>query len=196
MEKLNKTVKIGCLIYGLYGLMSWLEIGTFVPPIPLKPILFFVFLIAFVVNIQRFDSKLLNGFVLSWLITLVFVGQYLVEMLFSYKGIYFYLNSIEPYAFLLSVTSFIVLVLVFLRKMNYRPIYILIFSFMLILFIVLLLFTDIKNLYEWSTVVIALMFLVFNRNKNDLNKNFQKVQIILIGVGTINGLEQLAFMLQ
>ncbi len=196
MEILNKTIKIGCLIYGLYGLISWLEIGTFIPPIPLKPILFFAFLIAFVVNIHRFDSKLLNGLVLTWLITLIFVGQYLVETFFNYKGIYFYMNSIEPYAFLLSVFSFLIFTLVFLYKMKYPPLKILLFSFTLLLFLLLLLLTDIQYLYEWCTVVIAFMFFVFNKNKNDLSEHFQKVQIVLIGVGIINGLEQLAFLLQ
>src|SRR5690554_8204292 len=110
MEALRKTVIVGCLIYGLYGLMSLLQLGTFIPPLPIKPFLFSTFLIPYVMVSQKAFSPLLRISLLVWMTTLIFVGQYFVEFVFDHTTVDLYLNTVEPVALRRSVAALIALV--------------------------------------------------------------------------------------
>lgn len=196
MEKLSKTVSISCLIYGLYGLVSWLDVGAFVPPIPLKPFLFVAFLLAFVFSIRQNIFTSLNISFLLWLVTLVFVGQYLVETFFDFEFVHLYMNSIEPFILLGSIFAFIVFVFNFSRKIGSSSIRIFILLLLSILIFTFILLIGKHFVYDWGIAIITLLFFIFNRNNTSLSENTQKIQIILNGVAILNVLEQLAFLLQ
>lgn len=196
MEKLNKTVTIGCLIYGLYGLISWLNVGAFVPPIPLKPFLFLAFLVAFIIINKQNNFTSLNIFFLVWLTTLIFVGQYLAETFFDFESVQFYMNVIEPFVLLGSILAFIVFVFIFSRKIGYSPIIIVVLLILTVSIFLFILLIGKQFVYDWGIAIVALLFFVFNRNKDSLSENHQKIQVVLSGVAVINVLEQLAFLLQ
>lgn len=196
MEKLRKTVIIGCLIYGLYGLISWLDVGVFVPPIPLKPFLFATFFVFFVYDDYQGHLTVLNISFLIWLATLVFIGQYLVETFFDYNTVDLYINTIEPYILLGSMISFIVFVSILSKRFEYPYILTLILSTLAILILLSVILIGKQAFYDWGIAVVALLFFIFNWNKDHLNENYQKMQMVLNGVAIINVLEKLAFMLQ
>src|SRR5690554_2394176 len=122
MEALRKTVVIGCLVYGLYGLVSLFDLGTFIPPIPFKPFLFSIFLIAYVSVSRKDFSPLLRISLLVWMMSLIFVGQYFVEFFFDYEMVDFYINNVEPFVLMGAISAFIAMVYKLVGEIGHRSI--------------------------------------------------------------------------
>ncbi len=65
--QLGKIVSVACLTYIVYGITSAFQLGTFLPPIPLKPFMFLFFVIVGLVFAVRTRAKLLSYVLLSWM---------------------------------------------------------------------------------------------------------------------------------
>src|SRR5690554_5758828 len=179
MEILRKTVIIGCLIYGVYGIVSLIQLGQFIPPIPIKPFVFAAFLIVYV-SVSRQDfSPLLRISFLIWMMSLIFVGQYFVEILFDYSTVDFYLNNVEPFVLMGSIAAFIALVYKLVGELRYQSFkyYLLIVISALIIPITILIKDQI--IFDYGIILIAFLFFIFERMKK-LADTEEKVEKILM----------------
>jgi hypothetical protein len=197
MEALRKTVLVGCLIYGLYGLMSLFLLGTFIPPLPIKPFIFAAFLIAYVLVSRQDFSPLLRISLLVWMVTLIFVGQYFVEFFFDYQTVDFYINNVEPFVLMGSISAFVALVYKLVGEIGYRSIkYYLPIVISAALIPLTILFKD-QIVFDWGMVLVVFLFFVFERtNKGSLTEDkYEKILNVLNGVAVITIIERITYLL-
>jgi hypothetical protein len=197
MEALRKTVIIGCLIYGLYALVSLFDLGTFIPPIPIKPFVFAAFLIAYV-SVSRQDySPLLRIGLLIWMMTLIFVGQYFVEIFFDYDMVDFYVNNVEPFVLMGSVAAFIAMTYKLVGELGYRSIkYYLPIVISAALIPLTIIFKD-QIVFDWGMVIVAFFFFVFERTNKVVvtDDKYEKIFYVLNGVAVITIIERITYLL-
>ncbi|PWH86793.1 hypothetical protein [Brumimicrobium oceani] len=197
MEALRKSVIIGSLIYGLYGLVSLFDLGTFIPPIPLKPFLFAAFLIAYV-SVSRNDfSPLLRISLLVWMVSLIFVGQYFVEIFFDYEMVDFYINNVEPFVLMGAIAAFIALTYMLVLEMGYRSTK---FYLPLIISSAIIPLTIILKdqiVFDWGMILVAILFFIFERlGKNEeREEKYEKILLVLNGVAVITIIERITYIL-
>ena len=197
MEALKKTVIIGCLVYGLYGLVSLIDLGVFIPPLPVKPFLFAAFLIAYVSVSRKDFSPLLRISMLVWMMTLIFVGQYFVETFFDYTTVDTYLNNVEPVILMGSIAAFIALVYKLVSEMGYTSVkYYLPIVISAALIPLTILFKD-QIVFDWGIIVIAFVFFLFERLKkeNSTEEMHEKILYVLYGVAAITVIERVTYLL-
>lgn len=197
MEALRKTVSIGCLIYGIYGLVSLFDLGTFIPPIPIKPFIFAAFLIAYVLVSRQDFSPLLRISLLIWMMSLIFVGQYFVEIFFDYETVNFYINNVEPFVLMGSIAAFIGMIYKLVGEMGYRS-----FKFYSPIIIsagiipLTILFKD-QIVFDWGMIIIALLFFIFDRTKSttEIEEKYEKILYVLYGVSVVTAIERITYLL-
>ena len=95
MEQLRKVVVLGCLTYLLYGLISWFQLGVFLPPLPVKPFLFIGFAIFGLYNAIKSGIKTLDVSFYVWLIFISVINQSFLELLLSTPQIMTFQDLIE-----------------------------------------------------------------------------------------------------
>lgn len=196
MEKLRKVVIITCLIYFLYGLTSWFELGVFVLPFPIKPFLFISFLVGYLSFLDYKKFSLLNLSLIIWLFLSAFIGQHIVETFFSHNTISVYLNTIEPYFFYGANLFFILFIFFLIKDVGYS-----LFQTLALIFCVVamafLSFVIVNNRSLLSLGIVFISFILFVFNYFDkkiiLNVEHQKVLLILYGVGIINCMEEMVY---
>nr|WP_299206173.1 hypothetical protein [uncultured Brumimicrobium sp.] len=197
MEALRKTVIVGCLIYGLYGLMSLLQLGTFIPPLPIKPFLFATFLITYVMVSQKDFSPLLRISLLVWMTTLIFVGQYFVEFFFDHTTVDLYLNNVEPVVLMGSVAAFIALVYKLIREMGYKSMqYYLPLIISLAIIPLTILFKD-QFAFDWGIIIVAFLLFLFERLKkaSSTEEIHEKILFVIYGVAVITVIERMTYLI-
>ncbi len=197
MEALRKTVIVACLIYGLYGLVSLFDLGTFIPPIPLKPFIFAAFLIAYVSVSRKDFSPLLRISLLVWMMTLIFVGQYFVEVFFDYETIDFYLNNVEPFVLMGSITAFIALSYKLVEELAYRSFkYYLPIVISAVLIPLTILLKD-QIVFDWGMIIIAFLFFIIERTDKAgaTEEKYEKIFYVLYGVAAITIIERITYLI-
>lgn len=197
MEALRKTVIIGCLVYGLYGLISLFDLGVFIPPLPIKPFLFAIYLIVYVSVSRKDFSPLLRISLLVWMMTLIFVGQYFVEIFFDYATVDMYLNSVEPVILMGSITAYIALVYKMVGEMGYTAIkYYLPIVISAALIPLTIVFKD-QIVFDLGIITVAFMFFLFERLKKggDTEDMHEKILYVLYGVAAITIIERVTYLL-
>lgn len=196
MEALRKTITIGCLIYGLYGLISLFDLGTFIPPLPVKPFLFAAFLIAYV-SVSRQDfSPLLRISLLVWMMALIFVGQYFVEVFFDYEMTDFYLNNVEPFVLMGSIAAFIAMNYKLVGEMGYRSLkYYLPIIISAAIIPLTIVFKD-QLVFDWGMITLAFLFFIFERTSkvNNREEKNEKILYVLYGVSVITIIERITYL--
>lgn len=95
METIRKVSNISVLIYFLYGIISWINLGEFIPPFPLFPLIVVVFIVAFIFKQQKKDSFYYLH--LLFLLTFLFIDTRLIESFLNYNIISFFNHNIIPY---------------------------------------------------------------------------------------------------
>lgn len=197
MEVLRKTVIISCLIYGLYGLLSLLNLGVFIPPLPIKPLLYILFLLVYIA-VSRYDySPLLRIALLIWMTSLVFVGQYFVELIFDYTTVDFYLNNVEPFVLMGSIAAFILLVYKLASEMGYTSLkYYLLISIAAALIPLTILVKD-RIVFDWGISAVAFLFYLFEwfRKEVEMEEMHEKILFVLYGVAIITVIERVTYLL-
>ncbi|RFC53239.1 hypothetical protein [Brumimicrobium aurantiacum] len=195
MERLQKIVTLSCLIYTLYGLSSFFQLGTFVPPIPLKPFLFLTFLIAYLVSSSFKEFNLLKIFTSFWLLSLIFVGQYFVEVFFDYQTVECYLRNVEPLVLIGSVLGFISVIF----KLSYT-IGLGFFKSAIPVLGIVLLFSFSPNLddhlvYDFVIIAFAFIFYLYDcLNQVGIVETKQKEIILLLqGVAVLTFIERMTY---
>lgn len=197
MEALRKTVIIGCLIYGLYGLVSLFDLGTFIPPLPIKPFLFAAFLIAYV-SVSREDfSPLLRISLLVWMMTLIFVGQYFVEIFFDYATVENYINNVEPFVLMGSITGFIAMTYKLVGELEYRSFKYYLPVVISAALIPLTIYVKDQIIFDWGMVIVAFLFFLFERVEKTgaTEDKYEKIFFVLYGVAVITIIERITYLI-
>ncbi|WP_107037839.1 hypothetical protein [Brumimicrobium mesophilum] len=197
MEVLRKITIIGCLVYGLYGLVSFLDLGTFVPPIPLKPYIFMAFLIGYVTVSRQDFSPLLRISLLVWMMALIFVGQYFVETFFDYETVDFYLNNVEPFVLMGSIAGFVAMVYKLVGELAYRSIkYYLPIGVSTAIIPLTVIFKN-QIVFDWGMVIVALLLFTFERMKTttEIEEKYEKIFYVLYGVSVVTIIERMTYIL-
>lgn len=193
MEQLRKVVAAGCLTYVLYGLISWFQLGVFLPPLPVKPFLFLGFVIFGLVNAIQAGVRVLDISFYLWLIFISVINQSFLELLLSTPQLMSFQGSIEVVFQLMAVILFVtfnVLVILSLRKTNKN----FMLYFILLITLIILVFTlpNYVNL-KVSTILMGTIYFITNRF-TDLNKNLsvERSVIIFTGVSLVEAVEMIA----
>lgn len=193
MEQLRKVVTVGCLTYVLYGLISWFQLGTFLPPLPVKPFLFLGFAIFGLVNAVQSSIKLLDIAFYLWLVFISVINQSFLEILLSTPQISSFQETIEVFFQFIAVLLFIwfnTLIILSLRKINYNfSLYFLILITLIVLVFVLPRYISLQK----SAVIMGLLyFLTYRFSQKRIGKSVERTVVVLTGVAIIEVIEIIA----
>lgn len=197
MELIRKTSLIAALIYGLYGFFSYLNLGVYVPPFPLKPFLVLALLIAFVASSKIGVEKVLNFVFSAWLLSYAFVGQYLLETFLETSSVIFYLEYIEPFVRICSMLLFVIFAFLFSIK-SIEKLY---QQYILIYISLLMVIFELSNIgqasFDWGIVVFAAFLFGFYRisKQSLMNVNSEGVMYAVNGLGVIILIERLSLII-
>jgi hypothetical protein len=197
MNIFRKAVVLSCLTYGLYGIISWIQLGAFVPAFLLRPLLLFLILIFFLIeNFQKGNCNT-NRLGAIWLFSFVFVGHYFMELFFNFSRVQFYMDWVHPFVFVVSVLLFCSWIVLLIRqitiKLNLR-----IITSLVGLSVVLLSILFFGRLaYDWGIVVLAILFFGIDRIllSAEINKINEQQLTLLYGAGALTFMEQITYLL-
>lgn len=196
METLRKTTFVCCLTYGIYGLLSVVQLGKFIPPLPLKPFLFLAMWLAFVFLEYKTLKNPKNLFLIAWLGTYLLIGQYLVETLFNYETTHYYLMKIEPFVFITSALFFALFVFFILKELQLKAFLLFCFLIGFVGLIVLSIYSSFTWIFDWTIVATSFFFYLFTRFKvKNEKKELEKPLIVLYGVSAITFIEQMVYLI-
>lgn len=193
MEQLRKVVAVGCLTYFIYGITSAFQLGTFLPPIPLKPFLYLLFVVVGLVYTLRFKTHFISYALLSWLVLYALNSHAFLEISLNTKSMLYYEEYISVFVSLvmmLMYTLHSVFLLFGVVKENKR---------LAILFLPLIggiafHFID-STLLPFNIIIICWTLFVFilERTFAEKRSNLFKLNSILYGVGVIEAVEMVSF---
>lgn len=93
--QLGKFVSIACLTYIVYGVTSTFQLGTFLPPLPLKPFIYLLFvLVGIIYGIQQ-KTNIISYSLLGWLALFAFNSTSFLELIFNTEQIIHYERHIS-----------------------------------------------------------------------------------------------------
>lgn len=198
MEILRKIVNISCLVYGLFGFISIIQLGAFVPPIPLRPILFLIFFIAYIKykGLKTFTFNKERLF-LIWMITMILVGPYFMETWTNFSSIRFYYLHIEPIVYWTSILSFSFLIFSFFYLSISNKKWYLYVIFCMILAGIYFSLSN-RLFYDWMILISTGVLFIYVRFKKDelfLKKEWTGKLFIFNGIAVIILLEHLAILI-
>jgi hypothetical protein len=193
MEQLRKVVAVGCLTYVMYGLISWFQLGVFLPPLPIKPFLFIGFAVFGLVSAVRSGIKALDVSFYLWLIFISVINQGFLELIVSSPQVVSFQDSGEVFFQLIAVLLFIVFnVLIILSLRKVKPsftIYFLILTALVILIFTLPSYVGMKE----STVTMSIIYFLSNRFMSlSINKSVERTITLLTGIALIEAIELIA----
>ena len=192
MEQLRKVVAVGCLTYVLYGLISWFQLGVFLPPLPAKPFLFLVFAIFGLYFAIKSGVKTLDVFFYLWLVLISILNQSILELFISTSQIISFQDSVEIFFELISVilfTTFNSLIILSLRKIDHR--FILYFLPLTALIFLIFISPSFIGLKEALIIMTGLYFLSIRFTSANLDKSLDRIIILLTGIALIEVIELL-----
>ena len=193
MEQLRKVVVLGCLTYLLYGLISWFQLGVFLPPLPVKPFLFIGFAIFGLYNAIKSGIKTLDVSFYVWLIFISVINQSFLELLLSTPQIMTFQDLIEVVFQLIAVILFIVVntfVILYFKRIN--PIFVIYFLVLISFVIMIFALPSYVGLKESSIGMGILYFLTSRFTVDKLIDSVEKTIIVFAGVAFIEVLELIA----
>jgi len=190
MEQLRKVVTVGCLTYVLYGLVSWFQLGLFLPPLPVKPFLFLGFAIFGLVNAVQSGIKLLDIAFYLWIVFISVLNQSFLELLLSSPQISSFQETIEVFFQFIAVLLFIwfnTLIILSLRKINYNfTLYFLVLSGLVVMIFA---FPNYISLQK-SAVIMGLLYFLTNRfSQKRIENSVERTVVVLTGVALIEVIE-------
>jgi hypothetical protein len=105
--QLRKVVSIACLTYIVYGITSAFQLGTFLPPIPLKPFIILFFIIIGFVFALRSKVSLISYILLSWLLLFALNSHAFLEVSLKFETFLFYEEHLSLYVSLIMMLIFL-----------------------------------------------------------------------------------------
>tara|TARA_B100000508_G_scaffold130740_1_gene118310 strand:+ start:14738 stop:15328 length:591 start_codon:yes stop_codon:yes gene_type:complete len=104
--QLGKIVSITCLTYVIYGVTSAFQFGTFLPPIPLKPFIYLLFVILGVAYIIYHRLSKFNYFLLAWILLVAVNSNAFLEVFTSTENMILYESKYQVLLELIKVILF------------------------------------------------------------------------------------------
>lgn len=196
MNLFKKVVVLSCLTYGLYGIISWIQVGAFVPAFLLRPIVFILFLIFFMVELLQKGNSSSNKVGMVWLFSFVFVGQYFMELFFPFQQVQYYMNWIHPFILVISVLLFFVWIVLLIHQITLTIPFRLIILITGIATIFMTIFFYGKGAFDWGIILSAILF--FGIDRLMLGKELQRINAqqltLLYGVGSLTFMDQITYL--
>lgn len=195
MEQLRKVITVGCLTYVLYGLISWFQLGSFLPPLPVKPFLFLGFAIFGLVNAVQSGIKLLDIAFYLWLVFISVINQSFLELLLSSPQISSFQDTIEVFFQFIAVLLFVwfnTLIILSLRKSNYS--FSLYFLILLTLIVMIFALPSYISLQKTSVIMGFLYFLTYRFSQKNIENSVERTILVLTGVAIIEIIEWIVLM--
>lgn len=93
--QLGKIVSIACLTYIVYGVTSSFQLGTFLPPLPLKPFIYLLFVLLGVIYGFQHKTNIVSYSLLGWLALFSFNTTSFLELIFNTEQIIYYEEHIS-----------------------------------------------------------------------------------------------------
>lgn len=193
MGQLRKVVALGCLTYILYGLISWFQLGVFLPPLPVKPYLFLGFAVFGLVFAVRTGIKALNLSFYLWLIFISVINQSFLELLLSTSQLISFQESVEVLFQLIAVVLFIVFnTFLIISLQRVKVIFFVYFFILISLVIMIFVIPGYVGLEESMIVMATLYFLSSRFDVDKLNDSAESTVILFTGVALIELVEMIA----
>jgi predicted neutral ceramidase superfamily lipid hydrolase len=117
MVELRKVVAVACLTYVIYGVTSAFQLGSFLPPIPVKPFIYLLFVLTGLLYATQKRFTLFSYLLLGWLFLLAINSNAFLETILSEDAMLAYESSISVYVSLITVLIFFLHGLVFLKNL-------------------------------------------------------------------------------
>jgi uncharacterized membrane protein YuzA (DUF378 family) len=105
--QLGKIVSIACLTYIIYGITSVFQVGTFLPPIPLKPFIYIFFAVIGVVFGIRSKTSFISYALIGWLALFALNSNAFLETILSTGQMIHYEQNIAVFVALLIIVIFL-----------------------------------------------------------------------------------------
>lgn len=192
MEQLRKVVAVGCLTYLLYGLISYFQLGVFLPPLPLKPFLFIGFAIFGIVNAVQSGIKKLDVLFYLWVMLISFFNQSFLELFFSTQEMLAFQDSIEIVFQLIAVILFVLFnsfIIHAFQKLN--PSFAIYYFVLASLTFMIFALPEYVGLQE-STVILGLLYLVTQIFiRNTIENHLVRTIVTLTGIVLIETVEMI-----
>lgn len=193
MGQLRKVVALGCLTYILYGLISWFQLGVFLPPLPVKPYLFLGFAVFGLVFAVRTGIKALNLSFYLWLIFISVINQSFLELLLSTSQLISFQESVEVLFQLIAVVLFIVFNTFLIISLQRVKVIFFVYFFILISLVIMIFVIPGYVGLEESMIVMATLYFLSSRFAVDkLNDSAESTVILFTGVALIELVEMIA----
>ena len=105
--QLGKIVSILCLTYIIYGVTSFFQLGTFLPPIPLKPFIYLLFVgLGIYYGVCARTSKISYA-LLGWLALFAFNSNAFLEVIMNTAQLINYENNVSVFVSLALIIVFL-----------------------------------------------------------------------------------------
>lgn len=183
--QLGKFVSVACLTYIVYGITSAFQIGTFLPPVPLKPFIFLLFVLTGFVFALRTKARVISYSLLGWILLYALNSHAFLEVSLKFETLLFYEEHFSLYVSLLMMLIFLfysTLILIGVIKLDKR------YSLLLIPFLPMLIFHFLESTYfPFSYVImgVALLSYMLDRNLDEKRPQLFQLNSVLYGTAVI-----------
>ena len=190
--QLGKIVSIACLTYIIYGITSAFQLGTFLPPIPLKPFLFLFFVLTGFIFAVRSKATVISFLLVVWILLYALNSHAFLEVSLNFESLLFYEEHLSLYTSLLMVLVFLIYNLLLLRgilkmEKHYGLLFIPLLTMLIIHFVE-------STLFPFSYVIMgtALLSYALDRNLEEQRSQLFQLNSILYGVAVIELVEMIS----
>ena len=187
--QLGKIVSIACLTYIVYGVTSAFQLGSFLPPIPIKPFLYLCFVVLGLITAIRTKVTFLSYVLLGWVALYALNIHSFLEAVLTTEYMLLYEQRIMLYVALVVILIFTAYSLTFvlgLSKVDKR----LSVLFFPLVGAILLHFMN-SDMLSFQAILIGWALLVFiaDRFYEERTPHLFRLSSIIYGVGVIETVE-------
>lgn len=189
--QLGKIVSITCLAYIMYGVTSAFQLGTFLPPIPLKPFIYLFFVLLGLGFGKYLKVSAFSYIMLVWMAIYGINSTAFLEVFFSSRGVVTYEDKYEVIVALIMMIffSFHSIVLLFAVTQNDRRYGI--FFLPLIGGIVYHFMASVSLPFNVIIICWAMIVFILDRSCDDKLPGLFRLTPILYGAGIIEVVEMI-----
>lgn len=187
--QLGKIVSITCLTYIVYGITSAFQLGTFLPPIPLKPFIYLFFVLLGLGFGVYLKVSQFNYIMLIWMAIYAMNSTAFLEVFFSSRDVVTYENTYEIIGSLIMMIFFSFHSVVFLFAITQNDRRYGIFFLPLIGGIVYHFMASVELPFNAIIICWALLVFILDRNCGDKLPGLFRLTPVLYGAGIIEVVE-------
>jgi hypothetical protein len=192
--QLGKIVSILCLTYIVYGITSFFQLGTFLPPIPLKPFIYLLFVCLGIYYGLRSGASIVSYALLGWLSLFAFNSNAFLEVIMNTSQLINYEKNVSVFVSLALMIVFLIhafLLLFSIARQDKR------YSVFFIPLLLAVIFHFLASTFlPFNTIIIGWATLVFilDRMFGEKLPNLFNLGPILFGAGVIEIVEMVVLL--